>query len=70
MTDEPKRWGPPIIYPFLGMAVGDVVQLEAPTAADTKRLAKNASQTGQRHERFYRCRTDRVTRIMTVTRIR
>lgn len=55
-------------YPFRGMAVGDSVTFDAPTSADVKRIARNASQYGVRHERVYSCATDPTTRIMTVTR--
>lgn len=63
-------FGRPAIYPLGSMAVGDTVTLPAETPADVKRIAKNASQYGIRHDRFYRCRTDRKTRLMTITRIR
>jgi hypothetical protein len=49
------------------MAVGDTVKLPAPTAADAKRILRNASQYGIRHERFYQCRTERDS--VTVTRV-
>jgi hypothetical protein len=65
-----KSFGRPITYPFRSMAVGDTYTVEAPTAADVKRIARNASQYGLRHDRYYSCRTDRETRLMTVTRIR
>jgi alkylation response protein AidB-like acyl-CoA dehydrogenase len=37
---------------------------------DVKRIARNASQYGLRNDRFYKCSTDRVTRQITLTRIR
>ncbi len=52
------------------MAVGDCVTLDAPTSADVKRIARNVSQYGRRHDRGYRCKTDRQTRVMTITRVR
>jgi hypothetical protein len=52
------------------MAVGDTSTLPAPTPADVKRIARNASQYGQRHDKVFRCRTDRQTRLMTITRAR
>lgn len=65
-----SQFGRPVSYPLRGMEVGDEVQMEADTAADVKRIARNVSQYGARHDRFYRCRTDMRTRIMTITRIR
>ena len=62
--------GRPVSYPLRGMNVGEEVQMEADTAADVKRIARNVSQYGARHDRFYRCRTDPITRLMTITRIR
>ena len=70
MTEEPKRFGRPPTYPFANMAIGDAVTMPAPTAADVKRIARNASQYGMRNDRFYRCKTDRQTRVMTITRVR
>ena len=50
------------------MAVGDSFTMDAPTSADIKRICRNVSQYGIRHDRGYICRTkDGVT---TVTRIR
>jgi len=65
-----RRWGRKAVYPFGRMAVGDTATFPAPTADDVKRIARNASQYGLRHDRYYRCRTDRETRTLTVTRIR
>jgi len=70
MTDTPRRGGRPPVYPFNRMEVGDTATMPAPTAADVKRIARNASQFGIRYDRFIRCRTDRATRILTLTRIR
>ena len=68
MTTASKTFGRPPTYPFGSMAVGDSIELPAPTPADVKRIARNASQYGLRHNRYYRCRTrDGVT---TVTRVR
>ena len=50
------------------MAVGDSFTMPAPTSADIKRICRNVSQHGQRHDRGYRCRTK--DGVMTVTRIR
>ena len=69
MTDTPNRGGRPATYPLGAMAVGDSVEMPAPTAADVKRIARNVSQYGQRHTRYYRCKTDRSDRVMTITRI-
>jgi hypothetical protein len=49
------------------MNLGDVVQLPAPTAADVKRICRNASQYGIRTGRFYQCRT--TEGVTTVTRV-
>lgn len=65
-----RRFGRPPTYPFPHMAVGATAAMPAPTPADVKRIARNASQYGLRHDRFYRCSTDRDTRTMTITRIR
>lgn len=64
-----SRMGRPTTYPLRGMDVGDEVEMEAETAADVKRIARNTSQYGLRHNRVYRCKTDAITRIMTITRI-
>lgn len=64
-----KAMRPPV-YPFGRMDVGDTFDIHAPTPADVKRIAKNASQYGLRHDRFYQCRTDQKTRVTTVTRVR
>lgn len=60
----------PPTYPFGSMVVGETADIPAPTPADVKRIAKNASQYGQRHDRFYRCKTDQKTRVTTVARVR
>lgn len=63
-----SKFGRPSAYPLPKLAVGESFDMPAPTSADIKRIARNVSQYGQRHDRFYRCRTkDGVT---TVTRIR
>ncbi len=67
LTDKQPR-GPRPSYPFRSMAVGDQATIAVPTAADVKRVARNASQYGVRHGRFYRCCTDMTTRVMTITR--
>lgn len=65
-----SQFGRPVSYPLRGMEVGEEVEMEADTPADVKRIARNVSQYGARHDRFYRCRTDMRTRIMIITRIR
>lgn len=65
-----NQFGRPVSYPLRGMEVGEEVEMEADAAADVKRIARNVSQYGARHDRFYRCRTDPITRLMTITRIR
>lgn len=70
MTSVSNFGGRPPVYPFSAMGIGETADIPAPTPADVKRIAKNASQYGQRHDRFYRCRTDLNTRVMTITRIR
>ena len=62
--------GRPPVFKLLEMEVGDVKEFPAPTTADVTRIARNASQTGIRHDRYFRCSTNRKTRITTVTRIR
>jgi len=52
------------------MAVGQSKDFPAPTADDKKRIARRTSAFGIKHDRCYRCKTDKQTRIMTVTRIR
>lgn len=62
--------GPKPKTPLAKMDVGDVWHVEVPTPRDVKRVCKNVSQYGVRHDRGYRCKTDLETRIMTVTRVR
>lgn len=62
---ERKRGRPPT-YPFAAMEVGDALTFDAPTPADSKRLARNASIYGLRHWRVYTCRT--INGVMTITR--
>lgn len=62
--------GPRANTPLGTMSVGDVYHVEVPTKADVKRVAKNVSQHGMRHDKGFRCCTDRDTRIMAVTRLR
>ena len=61
----PPRGRPPT-YPFARMDQGDTVTFDAPTPADSKRLARNASIYGLRHRRVYTCRT--IDNVMTITR--
>lgn len=70
MTCVSKSFGRPRTYPFHDMSKGDSVTLDAPTPADVKRIARNASQYGLRHDRRYMCRTDPNSRVMTITRLR
>ena len=62
--------GRPPVFKFLEMEVGDVKEFPAPTATDVTRIARNASQTGIRHDRYFRCKTNKQTRMTSVTRIR
>lgn len=57
-------------YNFHDIDVGGYVQMPAPTLEDKRRIAKNVSVYGIRHNRGYMCRTDRKTGIMTITRLR
>jgi len=50
--------------------VGDIREVEAITSHDVKRIAKAASNFGIRKNKGFRCKTDRKTRIMTITRVR
>jgi hypothetical protein len=68
MTD--MIMGRPSTYRLLDLEVGETRDFEAPTTADVTRIARNASQTGIRHDRYFRCKTNKQTRITTVTRIR
>lgn len=68
-ADQYRRpQGRPPTYPFKNMAVGESATFDVPTPADVKRVARNASQYGVRHNRVYACVTDQATRVMTVTR--
>lgn len=58
------------IYNFHDIDIGATVQMLAPTIEDKRRIAKNVSVYGIRHNRGYMCRTDRKTGIMTITRLR
>jgi hypothetical protein len=63
-------FGRPSTYKLLELEVGEARDFEAPTTADVSRIARNASQTGIRHDRYFRCKTNKQTRITTVTRVR
>lgn len=63
-------FGRPSIYKLGDMEIGDAKEFPVPTSADVNRIARNVSQYGMRHNRYYRCKTDRKARITTVTRIR
>ena len=47
MNSVSNPFGRPTTYPFAAMDVGETVKLDVPTAADVKRIARNASQYGQ-----------------------
>lgn len=57
-------------YGLLEMAVGQSKDFPARTADDKKRIARRASAFGIRHDRYYRCKTNKQMCITTVTRIR
>jgi len=63
-------FGRPSTYKLLELEVGEARDFDAPTTADVSRIARNASQTGIRHDRYFRCKTNKQTRTTTVTRIR
>lgn len=65
-----KRMGRPSVYQLHQMEVGDSIEMHAPTPQDVRRLANNISQYGIRNDKGMRCKTDRHTRIMTITRVR
>lgn len=60
----------PPIYPLGGLDVGASFTMPAPTHADRKRIARNVSQYGMRNDKGFRCKTDKTTLVMTVTRLR
>lgn len=70
MTEPERRWGRKPIYPLADMAVGDSIQLEAPTGPDTKRVHRAVSNHATRHDKGFRGKMDRRTRIITFTRVR
>jgi hypothetical protein len=57
-------------YGLFEMVVGGSKDFPSPTSDDNKRIARRASAFGILHDRSYRCKTDKKTRITTVTRIR
>ena len=63
-------FGRPSTYLLGDMEIGESRDFPAPTPQDVRRIARNTSQYGIRHNRYYRCSTDTTTRITTVTRIR
>ena len=63
-------FGRPSTYRLLELEVGGSRDFETPTTADVIRISRNVSQTGIRHDRYFRCKTNRKTRITTVTRVR
>ena len=60
----------PSTYGLHEMAVGESKDFPAPTPNDNKRIARRASAFGIKHDRCYRCKTNKKTRITTITRIR
>lgn len=64
------QFGKPRTYPLYNLEIGAATTMAAPTPADKKRIARNVSQYGLRHDRVYVCRTDPATGIMTITRYR
>ena len=62
------RTGRPPTYPLRGMAVGDCVHLPAPTPADVKRVHRNISIYGRRHQQTFRGVLDRDQGTIAVTR--
>lgn len=60
----------PSRYGFDNMQPGQSIEIPVPTAKDVKHMCKLASQYGTRNDRGYRCKTDRKTRIMKITRVR
>lgn len=58
----------PMTYPMADIDVGESVTMPADKPGDTKRIARNVSQYGMRHDKAFMCRTrDGVT---TITRLR
>lgn len=57
-------------YPLGQMAVGETFTMAALTHTDRKRIARNVSQYGMRNGKGFRCKTDKITFLMTVTRVR
>lgn len=64
------RFGKPRTYFLDTLEVGDSMEMPAPTPADKKRIARNLSQYGIRHDRLYSMCTDKGTGIATIRRIR
>lgn len=65
-----KRFGRSSVYGLERLKVGDTVAFDAPTLADCKRIHRNASQYGQRHDKAFRGKMNRQTRLITFTRVR
>lgn len=63
-------FGRPSTYNLGPMEVGETIELPAPTKADVHRIARNVSIYGIRHDRQYRCRTDKVRRVTVILRVR
>jgi hypothetical protein len=71
MTDGlPRTFGRSLMYPIDKLNIDDTLGIHVPTTADVKRVAKNVSQYGQRHDKGFRCKTNRKTRMMIITRVR
>lgn len=60
----------PSTYGLGTIEVGGVITMRAPTPADVKRIARNTSQYGLRTGKHFTCKTDRLIRITTITRLR
>ena len=70
VSDEPKKMGRPPVYPFNTMEIGDTYTVHAPTSKDAKRVHRAASNYSDRHEKGFRGRMDRKTRMITFVRVR
>lgn len=62
--------GRPSKFGFGELEIGQHVQIPVPTSHDVKRIARAASLFGTRKNKGFRCKTDRATRMMRVTRVR
>ena len=62
--------GRPSKVGFGEIKIGEFVEIPVPTSHDVKRIARAASLFGTRKSKGFRCKTDRATRIMRITRVR